>query len=154
MNLQEIKTLINNSGINLETDGKTLSFTGDKENITPDLIQAIRKYKQDLIIWLNSGKGDLETEQQITNLIALGNDRQLAELIIWAWENDHTWPIKPFYLSVRDSNIPRYISDYKAFYHDIGLSLNGQGTMDKFELKHVLIALKELTTNVNMEFAS
>lgn len=144
---------------NLAQEGVTLTLTNNSIKIlgclTSEQRELVKNNKELIIAELRGDESpELTTEQQITNLIALGNDRELAALIIWAWENDHTWPIKPFYLSVADSTIPRYIADYKAFYHDIGLSLNGQGTMDKFELKHVLIALKELTTNVNMEFAS
>lgn len=149
MNLAELKQWVEANNIQFEINNQKLTWSNSKGQATPELISSIRKYKQELITWLQT-KPEPEEEfltnvQQIELLASWGYERELAELIIWAWENDHKWPISSFSLS--DG---RVIETPKEFYmNEIGLSIAdpANAKLTRQQLKTILADLKNIVDN-------
>jgi len=116
------KTLIEHFGeqgikLSINPDNFTLQFTGIKNQKQKD---EVLKNKELIMIELI---GEEPTdEQQKKLLIRWGYSVELADLIVWAWENDHKWPIVPFSFSFTKRGIRETMNilDHKQFYMDIG----------------------------------
>lgn len=145
---KEVISKLYNQGITVSIDDRKIKLSGCVTNEHRNLVKANKA----AVIAELAPEATPEPEeefltdaQQIETLVSWGYERELAELIIWAWVNDHRWPISPFSLSNG-----RVIEKPKEFYiNEIGLSIadSANATLTRDELKAVLLDLKNIVDN-------
>ena len=147
MNFEKMVADLRSEGIELRIDWTNLKLRA-KGNISDSRKEFIAKYKQILLLQI---LGDDATDEQHSKvLVYMGYTQEMADLIVWAWRNDHRWPVEPYLLNVatgREQDLVYYtvaVEDPKRFYKQLTTRIFDSQNGNDLEILPTLKALKLL----------